>query len=138
GGALAVGDPDLKRRIDLLKNFGIKNEDEVVMPGINGKMSELQAALGRIVLRHVQAERTRRAALRLVYREALAGVPGFRLHAMPADVTDSLQYLVLRVDSAQTGCSRDILHERLKRYNIVTRKYFHPLCSDYACYRQLP
>jgi dTDP-4-amino-4,6-dideoxygalactose transaminase len=138
GGALAVGDPDLKRRIDLLKNFGIKNEDEVVMPGINGKMSELQAALGRIVLRHVSVERTRRAALRLVYGEALAGVPGLRLLAMPADVTDSLQYLVLRVDAAQAGCSRDVLHERLKRYNIITRKYFHPLCSDYACYRQLP
>ena len=36
GGALAVSDGDLKKRIDLLKNFGIKNEHEVVMPGING------------------------------------------------------------------------------------------------------
>lgn len=138
GGALAVNDPDLKQRIDLLKNFGIKNENEVVMPGINGKMSELQAALGRVVLRHVGVERQRRAAVRQVYAQRLTGMAGLRLHAMPGGVTDSLQYLVLRVNAEQAGCSRDTLHERLKRYNIITRKYFHPLCSDYSCYRHLP
>lgn len=138
GGALAVSDPDLKRRIDLLKNFGIENEDEVVMPGINGKLSELQAALGRVVLRHVDAERARRTAVRRIYEQRLQGVPGLRLHAMPAGVVDSLQYLVLRIDAAAAGCGRDTLHARLKRYNIVTRKYFHPLCSDYRCYRHLP
>ena len=138
GGALAVNDPELKQRIDLLKNFGIKNEEEVVMPGINGKMSELQAALGRVVLRHVGQERQRRAAVRQVYEQRLAGIEGLRLHAMPAGVTNSLQYLVLRVNAEQAGCSRDTLHERLKRYNIITRKYFHPLCSEYSCYRQLP
>ncbi|KON81100.1 DegT/DnrJ/EryC1/StrS family aminotransferase [Azoarcus sp. PA01] len=138
GGALAVSDPDLKQRIDLLKNFGIKNEDEVVMPGINGKLSELQAALGRVVLRHVDAERARRAEVRRIYEQRLQGVPGLRLHAMPAGVVDSLQYLVLRIDAVAASCDRDTLHARLKRYNIVTRKYFHPLCSDYSCYRQLP
>ncbi|MFZ3126033.1 MAG: DegT/DnrJ/EryC1/StrS family aminotransferase [Acidovorax sp.] len=138
GGALAVNDPDLKQHIDLLKNFGIKNENEIVMPGINGKMSELQAALGRVVLRYVDGERQRRAAIRQVYEQRLSGITGLRLHAMPGGVTDSLQYLVLRVNAGQAGCSRDTLHERLKRYNIITRKYFHPLCSDYSCYRHLP
>ena len=138
GGALAVNDPDLKQHIDLLKNFGIKNENEIVMPGINGKMSELQAALGRVVLRYVEGERQRRAAIRQVYEQRLSGITGLRLHAMPGGVTDSLQYLVLRVNAGQAGCSRDTLHERLKRYNIITRKYFHPLCSDYSCYRHLP
>lgn len=52
-------------------------------------------------------------------------------------MTDSLQYLVLRV-GAQASCSRDALHTRLKAFNIITRKYFNPLCSDYSCYRHLP
>lgn len=137
GGALAVNDPELKQRIELLKNFGIQNEDEVTLPGINGKMSELQAALGRVVLRHVDAERQRRAAIRHIYEQRLAGVAGLHLHSMPANVTNSLQYLMLRVD-AQASCNRDTLHERLKHYNIVTRKYFNPLCSEYSCYRHLP
>lgn len=137
GGALAVNDTALKERVELLKNFGIKNEDEVVLPGINGKMSELQAALGRVVLRSVAEERQRRMFIRRVYEQRLADVCGLRLQTMPAGVTDSLQYLVLRV-GAQAGCSRDALHERLKTYNIITRKYFNPLCSEYSCYRHLP
>ena len=63
---------------------------------------------------------------------------GLRLVDLPMPVTDSFQYLVMRVDAARAGCSRDELHERLKRFNIVTRKYFYPLCSDYSCYRHLP
>jgi dTDP-4-amino-4,6-dideoxygalactose transaminase len=138
GGALAVSDPQLKQQIDLLKNFGIKNEDEVLMPGINGKMSELQAALGRVVLKHVAAERALRAEIRATYQARLHGTSGLRLHGIPANATDSLQYLVLRIDAQQAGCTRDTLHERLKRFNLITRKYFHPLCSDYSCYQHLP
>jgi len=108
------------------------------MPGINGKMSELQAALGRIVLRHVDAERQRRADIRALYQARLANQPGLQLLQIPANATDSLQYLVLRVHAQAAGLNRDQLHDRLKRFNIITRKYFHPLCSDYSCYRQLP
>lgn len=138
GGALVVNDPQLKQRIDLLKNFGIQDENHVLMPGINGKMSELQAALGRVVLRHSQQERERRAQLRALYHQRLQPLPGLRLHSLPAHVGHSQQYLVLRVNAAQAPCNRDQLHERLLRYNIVTRKYFQPLCSEYDCYRQLP
>jgi dTDP-4-amino-4,6-dideoxygalactose transaminase len=30
------------------------------------------------------------------------------------------------------------VYERFKQYNVFTRKYFYPLCSNYTCYRQLP
>ena len=73
-----------------------------------------------------------------MYEQRLCGISGLRLHTQPAGTTDSLQYLVLRVNAAQASCNRDTLHERLKRYNIITRKYFHPLCSNYDCYRHLP
>lgn len=138
GGALAVRDPDLKKRIDLLKNFGIRNENEVVMPGINGKMSELSAALGIEVLRHVEDERARRARVAAIYLERLARHPGIAPLRPPANVSDSLQYFVVRIDAQRTGVSRDELHLRLREFNIVTRKYFQPLCSQYSCYAQLP
>lgn len=138
GGALCMADPALKKQVDLLKNFGIKNEEEVLLPGINGKMNELQAALGLQVLQHVDAEKQRRHTLRQVYAERLQSVPGVRLLRMPDNATDSQQYLIVRVNASESGCHRDELHLRLKRYNIITRKYFHPLCSDYDCYRHLP
>jgi dTDP-4-amino-4,6-dideoxygalactose transaminase len=138
GGALCMADPDLKKQVDLLKNFGIKNEEEVLLPGINGKMNELQAALGLLVLQHVDAEKQRRQTVRDTYTERLQAVPGVRLLCMPANATDSHQYLIVRVHAAQAGCDRNALHQRLKRFNIITRKYFYPLCSDYDCYRHLP
>ena len=138
GGALCMSDPDLKKQVDLLKNFGIKNEEQVLLPGINGKMNELQATLGLMLLPLVDAEKERRQRLRAVYAERLNALPGVRLLRMPANATESQQYLVIRVQAEQAGCSRDDLYLRLKRFNIITRKYFYPLCSDYDCYRHLP
>jgi dTDP-4-amino-4,6-dideoxygalactose transaminase len=138
GGALTFREPHLKARIDLLKNFGITGEEEVVMPGINGKMGELQAALGLAVLARLKEERTRRMRLLRAYRRLLAGVEGITLTPEPAGVTPSLQYFVIRIDEKRFGRSRDGVHQEFKKYNVITRKYFYPLCSQYSCYRQLP
>jgi dTDP-4-amino-4,6-dideoxygalactose transaminase len=138
GGALCMADPDLKKQVDLLKNFGIKNEEEVLLPGINGKMNELQAALGLLVLQHVDAEKQHRQAIRDIYTQRFQDMPGVRLLCVPTNASDSHQYLIVRVNADQAGCHRDELHLRLKRFNIITRKYFYPLCSNYDCYRHLP
>jgi dTDP-4-amino-4,6-dideoxygalactose transaminase len=57
---------------------------------------------------------------------------------LPAGVTDSCQYCVVRVDEKRFGLSRNELYEKLKDYNVYTRKYFSPLCSEYVPYRNLP
>ena len=139
GGALMHGDPNLKARIDLLKNFGIKNEEEVVMPGINGKMNEVQAAVGQIMLGYVEGEREKRRNLAAVYDEELRQVPGITLMPKLAEnIKLNHQYYVIRIHEAEFGRSRDYVYEELKKYNVFARKYFHPLCSEYTCYRQLP
>ena len=138
GGALVHGDKNLKDRIDLLKNFGIKNEDEVVMPGINGKLDEVRAAIGRIMLNYVADENQRRMNLHKIYNEELSNVEGIKL--MPAiseNVKRNYQYFVIRIDEKIFGRSRDEVYDEFKNFNVYTRKYFHPLCSDYTCYRQL-
>ena len=138
GGALAFRDPHLKKRIDLLKNFGIKNEDEVVMPGINGKMNEIQAALGLLVLDMVTEEQQKRKKVQETYHACLADVPGLSFVPDKPGVKSSYQYCCLRIDEKQFGRSRDYVYAEFKKYNVFTRKYFFPLCSDYSCYRQLP
>lgn len=138
GGALSFNNPHLKARIDLLKNFGIKNEEEVVMPGINGKMNEIQAAIGLLVLEYVEREMEKRKILLDTYREILQDVPGITfLHDLPG-VKNSYQYFVIRINREVFGLSRDEVYERFKAYNVFARKYFYPLCSDYTCYRHLP
>ena len=54
GGAIISPDAKTKQRIDHLKNFGFVDEVTVVAPGINGKMSEVNAAFGLLQLRHVE------------------------------------------------------------------------------------
>jgi len=138
GGALCVAHAGLKKQVDLLKNFGIKNEEEVLLPGINGKMNELQAALGLLVLQHVDLEKQKRQALRNIYEARMSKMPGVRILKAPSHASESQQYLIAIIDEAQSGCSRDDLHVRLKPFNIVTRKYFYPLCSSFGCYKHLP
>lgn len=137
GGALVYNDPNLKPRIEYLKNFGIKNENEVLLPGINGKMNELQAALGLEVLPLVDAERSARAALRAAYVERLSGASGVSVVTAPPEATSSEQYFCIRVRADDHGASRDEIYDRLRDKEILARKYFHPLISDYPCYRAL-
>ena len=138
GGALVARDATVKRRIDYLKNFGIQNETSVLMPGINGKMSELQAALGMLTLEMVDGEQQRRKAIGDIYRQRLGPVDGITLPVQSSHFTPSQQYFVIRFDAARCGATRDAMFEGLKKYNVFARRYFFPLCSDYSCYRMLP
>ncbi len=137
GGAVVTADVDLHDRIQLLRNFGIRDETTVRLPGINGKMSELQAALGLANLKLVDAERAARLKLAEVYRARLSALEGFTCVATAEAAEPSCQYFAIRIgDRARRG--RDDLHDALKAYNVFTRRYFYPLCSTFPFYRHLP
>jgi len=142
GGSLTFTSKDLKPRIEFLKNFGIKNEEEVVMPGINGKMNEIQAVIGLLVLDIIDTERNKRKNLLDVYKECLKNLDGIsfgnNINNSTLDFKPSYQYLIIRIEEKQFGKSRDYVYEKFKKYNVFSRKYFYPLCSEYACYHQLP
>lgn len=140
GGALACNNKELKQKIDMLKNFGIKNEEEVVFIGTNGKMNEFQAAMGLEVLKKVEEEREKRKKIQEIYYQELGDLEGISFIPKKdlEGVTSSYQYFVIRINEKQFGVSRDFVYEKLKEYNVYTRKYFFPLCSDYNCYRNLP
>ncbi|SFL45339.1 DegT/DnrJ/EryC1/StrS family aminotransferase [Pelosinus propionicus] len=138
GGALTYRDKHLKDRIDLLKNFGIKGQEEVVMPGINGKMNEIQAAIGLVVLNYIEEERRKRAILIDTYRRCLMDVEGISFLSDIAGVKSNSQYFVMRISEKIFGRSRNYVYDEFMKYNVFTRKYFYPLCSEYTCYRHLP
>ncbi|NDV91403.1 DegT/DnrJ/EryC1/StrS family aminotransferase [Alteromonas sp. 345S023] len=137
GGALVYNDDNLKQRIEYLKNFGIKNEEEVILPGINGKMSEVQASLGRTVLPLVEEERAKRAQLRAVYKEIFKLNENIVVIDPGEDVVNSEQYFCIRIKAKDNEINRDYVYEQLKTLNIFSRKYFYPLISSYPCYKNL-
>ncbi|MGN6527622.1 MAG: DegT/DnrJ/EryC1/StrS family aminotransferase [Burkholderiaceae bacterium] len=137
GGAIVSPDAKAKQRIDHLKNFGFVNETTVVATGINGKMSEFNAALGLLQLKHVGAAIERRGAIEGRYRALLQGAPGVRFLDRPAGVTANHSYLPILV-GPEHAAGRDGLYHALRAEGVMARRYFHPLISDFPMYRGLP
>ena len=137
GGALTCNDILLKDKINLLRNFGIKNEVEVLVHGINGKMNEIQAALGLAVLPLIEIERKKRSLIGKIYKHYLGDIEGITYMQDQPNVKSSFQYFVIRINKEIFGRSRDEVYDILRTYNIFTRKYFFPLCSQYPYYKHL-
>jgi len=135
GGCLAFNKAELGEELNLLKNFGIKDEETVSLLGMNAKLNELQCAIGIEMLREAKSERERRKPLRDIYLDLLSDVEGIECIRVPQGVSDSLQYVAIRVDQERFGLSRDRLCAELEAFNVFARKYFYPLCADYPCYR---
>lgn len=138
GGALICRNNEIKEKIRFLKNFGIAGEETVIGPGINGKMNEFQAAFGLLELELVEREIQDRKRLTEQYRQGLKGIAGICCQEDLPGVTHNYGYFPILVEPTLYGCDRNELYQLLKKCNIYTRKYFYPLCSDYACYSGLP
>jgi dTDP-4-amino-4,6-dideoxygalactose transaminase len=139
GGAIVCPDAKTKQRIDHLKNFGFVNETTVVAPGINGKMSEINAAFGMLQLRHVDGAIARRREIDARYRKGLAHVRGLRFGLDMGEQVSApnYSYFPILVDP-EYGLSRDALYDALKAEGIYARRYFYPLITDFPMYRGLP
>jgi dTDP-4-amino-4,6-dideoxygalactose transaminase len=137
GGAIICPDAKTKQRVDHLKNFGFVDEVTVVASGINGKMSEINAAFGLLQLKHVDHALARRGEIDAAYREQLRGVPGIRCLPSAGEKVANYSYFPILVN-AEHPISRDDLYQKLRDNNVYARRYFYPLISDFPMYRGLP
>ena len=137
GGAIVAPDAKTKLRIDRLKNFGFVDEVTVVAPGINAKMSEVNAAFGLLELKHMGTILGRRAEIDARYRLELGSVAGIRCLSPARPAQSNYAYFPVLVDPA-FPISRDALYDRLKEHGIHARRYFYPLITDFPMYRGLP
>ena len=137
GGAIICPDAKTKTRIDHLKNFGFVDEITVVAPGINGKMSEFNSALGLLQLKHVDHAIARRKEIDKLYRAQLQEIEGITCIANTGEDLENYAYFPIMIDE-NYHISRDALYEKLKRNSIFARRYFYPLISDFPMYRGLP
>lgn len=136
GGLVACQSELLKRRIDLLKNFGITSEIDVEEIGTNGKMNEFSAAMGLLQLKYYERVRDERRQRDLFYRELLDGLDGISILQYPDGVLPNYSYFPIFVGDA-FPLTRDELHERLVTKGIRTRRYFYPLITNLKPYRNI-
>jgi len=137
GGAIVCPDAKTKQRIDHLKNFGHVGEVTVVAPGINGKMSEFNAALGLLQLKYIDQAISKRRAIDAAYREQLKNVKGIHCLNDAGEKVANYAYFAVLVQ-ADYPISRDALNQKLKDTGINPRRYFYPLISEFPMYRGLP
>ncbi|MFZ6744162.1 DegT/DnrJ/EryC1/StrS family aminotransferase [Undibacterium sp. JH2W] len=137
GGAIVCPDAKTKQHIDHLKNFGFVDEVTVVAPGINGKMSEFNAALGLLQLKGIDAVLDARQKIATQYRSRLENVTGITCVGDIADSKPNHSYFPILVE-ADYVMSRDALFQKLREHEIYARRYFYPLISDFPMYRGLP
>lgn len=132
GGAVICRDPDVKAKMDHIKNFGVFGPERIIMAGGNAKMSEFHAAMGICNLRHLDEWLGGRKAVVERYRKNLSGVPGLTILQDQEDVESNYAYFPVVFDGAKY--TRDEAAGRLAEQNIFARKYFFPLTNHNEAY----
>lgn len=137
GGAMVMHDEATKKRIDYLKNFGFAGETTVVGPGINSKMDEVRSAYGLLNLKQVDAAIEARHRVAVRYREVLRDVEGITFFDDMPGVRHNYSYFPIFVDAEVYSMTRDELYAKMKAANVLGRRYFYPLISEFSTYRGL-
>jgi dTDP-4-amino-4,6-dideoxygalactose transaminase len=134
GGAIVSRSAEMKRRIDQLKNFGFTDEVTVTSPGINGKMNELQAAIGLLQLGEFSKILEKRKTIDEMYRRGLEGIAGIRCLAQEPSHSLNYSYFPIFIGE-KYPITRDQVYEIFKDFGIHCRRYFYPLITDFPMYR---
>lgn len=126
GGVVTTNDDALAARLRLMRNFGFAGLDSIVSLGTNAKMSEAHAAMGLTSLECMEVALAANTANRIAYRNGLLGVDGISLLEFASTDRNNHQYVVIEVEPAAFGASRDHLVEHLREQGVLARRYFTP------------
>ena len=136
GGAVISHDENTKKLIDGLKNYGFTGEDKTSIDqlGINGKMNEFNSALGLLQLEYIDNEIAKRKQIDTTYRQRLEGITGIQCFEYSNISKGNYSYFPIFVED-DYPLTRDQLFSRLKDQDIIARRYFYPLITEFSLYR---
>lgn len=135
GGAVLTNDDSLAQKIRFMKNFGFSHYDEVAHLGVNGKMSEVCAAMGLGGLDAFPSFVGINARNQDLYQKGLAGAAGITFFQHDPQHTPNYHYVVIEIDEEVFGLSRDAIYRCLHAENVLVRRYFYPGCHKMEPYR---
>lgn len=136
GGAVCFSNDKLVQVLNDMKNFGFRGPEAVAYIGGNAKMNEFQAVMGICNLRHIKQEIQKRKKVVEQYKKRLSNIKGIKLCKEQKSVKSNYGYFPVVFDNYKY--TRDEIFEKLKAENIIARKYFYPLTSEFECYKNLP
>lgn len=134
GGAVTFKNHETYEKLYNLKNFGIRGEEIVTEVGANAKMNEFCAIMGLCNLQNVDVAIADRARAAEYYKTHLSDIKGIQIFdSNTADRVNYSYFPILVTDEYTIG--RDGLYEKLKQAGVYSRKYFYPVTSDQACFK---
>lgn len=137
GGAVVTNSDTIAEKVRLMRNFGLRSPDYVESLGINGKMSEVSAAMGLTSLEAIDDIVAVNYRNFKEYQHALAGIHGLSIINFNSTERNNYQYIVLELDPAASPISRDKLLDLLHAQGIFAKKYFWPGCHRMEPYRSI-
>jgi dTDP-4-amino-4,6-dideoxygalactose transaminase len=136
GGLVATDCPCLAAAIEEAREYGNDGAYGCERAGVNGRLPEISAALGRASLARLPATAAARREAAAVYTDALTDVPGVLFQAIPDIAESSWKDFCIRLDVAEAGLSRDALRSALAAAGIDTRAYYSPPCHRMAAFAE--
>ena len=137
GGVVVTNDDELAEKMRLMRNFGFAGFDRVIYPGVNGKMSEICAAMGLTSLEAMDEILSVNRRNYRRYVQGLQGLSGVRLLEYASVEESNCQYIVVEIDAEDAGVTRDGLITQLHEQGIIARRYFWPGCHRMEPYASL-
>ena len=131
GGFITTSDVHVADMLRLARNYGVLPNYDCVIPGLNARMPEINAAVGLTMLPHIDefiANRNRYASL---YRKMLADVPGIKFQQVRQGDSSTYNSMGIMVEPSEFGLTNRELAETLKAEGVhtciprctITRRY---------------
>ena len=122
GGGVVCNDDELADKIFNLHNFGHNGPEDFYGLGVNGKISELQAAMGLAVFPYIDKIICKRRQLVAQYNDFLAATPIRQINIREGTEWNYSYYPVI-FDTEEKLLSAQLT---LNKENIFPRRYFYP------------
>lgn len=127
GGAITTNNSELADKMRLMRNFGFSGFDNVITQGTNGKLAEINAAMGLVNLESMEKFVSKNFSNYLLYKKLIEKIPGVSILEYDSFLHSNYQYIVIEV-SEEYELTRNQLIDVLQAENIIARKYFWPGC----------
>ena len=135
GGIVTTNDHKLADNIKLARNYGNVQDNECLLPGLNARMTEINAFLGQRMLEDIDKIVENRNKYAEIYQKNLSRLPGIKFQKITEKATHSYKDFCIIIDPIEFGLNRDILAEALAEENIMTKKYFYPPVHKISAYK---
>ena len=122
GGMVVTNNPEIAEKVEMLRNHGCKQKYYHLIPGFNSRLDELQAAILRVKLKHLDEWIDQRRQKATLYSRLLGEIEGVEAPFVAPYGTHVFNYYTIRLNNSRI--TRNELQKQLHTHGIATAIYY--------------